>query len=184
MTLRRLALGATVGADDFKAALTCRQELTEAMDHLLDHFDAVISPPVLQSAPAVPHSLQDFPSSPSRAMAFNVTGHPAMSVPVGLSRDRLPLALQVAARAFDEATMFAIGHAIETITGWRNVIPSARRVFGRARQDRNAIWGHIPTRSPIFWSLAACVTSIPAPTLKWLRTGAGIWGGRAGISAF
>jgi aspartyl-tRNA(Asn)/glutamyl-tRNA(Gln) amidotransferase subunit A len=43
----------------------------------------------------------------------NLAGLPALSVPAGLSADRLPLGLQVIGRAFDEATVLRVGEAIE-----------------------------------------------------------------------
>jgi len=42
---------------------------------------------------------------------FNVTGTPAISVPTGLSASGLPLAMQIAGRAFDEPVIFRIAQA-------------------------------------------------------------------------
>ncbi len=44
-----------------------------------------------------------------------------MSVPVGLGRDRLPLAMQVAGRPFDEPSVFRVGRALEELTRWERV---------------------------------------------------------------
>jgi aspartyl-tRNA(Asn)/glutamyl-tRNA(Gln) amidotransferase subunit A len=43
-----------------------------------------------------------------------VTGHPALSVPCGLTAAGLPIGLQLVGRAFDEATLLRIGHAFES----------------------------------------------------------------------
>ena len=48
----------------------------------------------------------------------NLAGLPALSVPAGLSADRLPLGLQVIGRSIDEATVLRIGQAIETAAGF------------------------------------------------------------------
>src|SRR5262249_40519163 len=48
----------------------------------------------------------------------NLAGLPALSVPAGLSVDRLPLGLQVIGRAFDEATVLRVGQAIEQAAGF------------------------------------------------------------------
>ncbi len=53
-----------------------------------------------------------------QTIPFNVTGHPAMSVPTGLGAAGLPLSLQVVGRPFDEAMVFRIGRAIEKATAW------------------------------------------------------------------
>jgi aspartyl-tRNA(Asn)/glutamyl-tRNA(Gln) amidotransferase subunit A len=60
-------------------------------------------------------------SWPLQASPFNVTGHPALSVPVGLGRDGLPLAVQVVGRPFDEAGVLRVGRAVERMTGWEAV---------------------------------------------------------------
>ena len=45
---------------------------------------------------------------------INLAGLPAMSVPAGLSADKLPLGLQLIGRAFDEETLFRVGGVLET----------------------------------------------------------------------
>jgi aspartyl-tRNA(Asn)/glutamyl-tRNA(Gln) amidotransferase subunit A len=43
----------------------------------------------------------------------NLAGLPGISVPAGLSRDGLPLGLQVIGRAFDEETMLKVADVVE-----------------------------------------------------------------------
>ena len=50
-------------------------------------------------------------------VAVNLAGLPAMSVPAGFI-DGLPAGLQLVGRAFDEATLFAAGHALQSRTDW------------------------------------------------------------------
>jgi aspartyl-tRNA(Asn)/glutamyl-tRNA(Gln) amidotransferase subunit A len=47
----------------------------------------------------------------------NMAGLPAISVPGGLSAEGLPLGLQLIGRAFDEASLFSLGHVIEQSAG-------------------------------------------------------------------
>jgi aspartyl-tRNA(Asn)/glutamyl-tRNA(Gln) amidotransferase subunit A len=47
----------------------------------------------------------------------NMAGLPGLSVPAGLTEDRLPLGLQVIGRPFDEATMLRAGQVIEDAAG-------------------------------------------------------------------
>jgi aspartyl-tRNA(Asn)/glutamyl-tRNA(Gln) amidotransferase subunit A len=49
---------------------------------------------------------------------FNVTGHPCMAQPCGLSASGLPLSAQLVGRHFDEATVLRVGHAYEQAAGW------------------------------------------------------------------
>ncbi len=46
-------------------------------------------------------------------VSANLTGLPAISIPAGLSPDRLPIGVQLTGRMFDEATLFAAAHALE-----------------------------------------------------------------------
>ena len=46
---------------------------------------------------------------------FNLTGHPAISVPCGLNSEGLPIGLQIAGRAFDEETVIQVAHAYEQL---------------------------------------------------------------------
>ncbi len=47
------------------------------------------------------------------AVPASLAGLPGISVPAGLSADRLPLGLQLVGRAFDEATVLRAGAALE-----------------------------------------------------------------------
>ena len=51
-------------------------------------------------------------------MPFNVTGNPAMSIPTGLSKNGLPLSMQIVGRPFDEPMVLRIGAEVERITGF------------------------------------------------------------------
>ncbi|MCC7033197.1 MAG: Asp-tRNA(Asn)/Glu-tRNA(Gln) amidotransferase subunit GatA [Acidobacteria bacterium] len=46
-------------------------------------------------------------------VSANLTGLPAISIPAGLSPDRLPIGVQLTGRMFDEATLFAAAHVLE-----------------------------------------------------------------------
>ncbi|OAI39066.1 hypothetical protein AYO38_08325 [bacterium SCGC AG-212-C10] len=54
---------------------------------------------------------------------FNLTGMPAMSIPCGFSAAGMPVALQLAGRPFDEATVFQLGDAYEKATRWHEMHP-------------------------------------------------------------
>ena len=56
--------------------------------------------------------------------AANLAGLPAISVPCGLTTDRLPVGLQLTARPFDEATLLRAAHAFEQRTSWAREEPT------------------------------------------------------------
>lgn len=125
-TSGRFLLGAALTAADYVEALRVRGELAAAVNAVLGRYDALLTACALTTAPrfdAVPDSLAS--TSPMQTIPFNVTGHPAMSVPVGLGPDHLPLSVQVVGRPFDEAMVLRIGRAIERLTGWeRESLPA------------------------------------------------------------
>ena len=55
-------------------------------------------------------------------VSVNLAGLPAMSLPMGLSHDGLPLGLQLIGRAFDEATIFKTASALEQDAAFRKGI--------------------------------------------------------------
>jgi aspartyl-tRNA(Asn)/glutamyl-tRNA(Gln) amidotransferase subunit A len=50
-------------------------------------------------------------------VTVNMAGLPGISVPAGLDANALPLGLQLIGRAFDEETLFSLGHVIEQAAG-------------------------------------------------------------------
>jgi aspartyl-tRNA(Asn)/glutamyl-tRNA(Gln) amidotransferase subunit A len=54
---------------------------------------------------------------------FNLTGHPAASVPSGVSSAGLPIGLQLIGRYFDEASIFRAAAALEAAAPWADRRP-------------------------------------------------------------
>src|SRR5262249_34429820 len=55
---------------------------------------------------------------------FNLTGQPAMMLPVGRSAEGLPIAVQLAARHGDEATLFRLAGQLEKARPWWDKKPA------------------------------------------------------------
>ena len=51
---------------------------------------------------------------------FDLTHHPAMSVPCGL-RDGLPIGMMLIGKHFDESTIYRAAHAFEQGCNWREM---------------------------------------------------------------
>lgn len=54
---------------------------------------------------------------------FNMSGQPAMSVPLAWNKAGLPLGMMFSARFGDEATLFRLAGQLEQVRPWRNKIP-------------------------------------------------------------
>ena len=124
ITVRRFVAGISITASEYLNALRLRRRLTDEVNEILARYDGLITAVSLTTAPRFDE--QPLASAwPLQSSPFNLTGHPAMTVPVGLGTDGLPLAVQVIGRPFDEATVFRVGRAIETLSGWDRVqLPS------------------------------------------------------------
>jgi len=63
---------------------------------------------------------------------YNTTGLPAIVLPAGLTRDGLPIAIQVAAPPFAEGLLLAVARCIEAALGWSlPLLPRGRPPHGR-----------------------------------------------------
>lgn len=125
-TAGRLVIGATLSAADYLGALRLRRELVDATNAVLRDYDALLTATTLQTAPRLDDIANPMgTASPLQLTPFNVTGHPAISMPVGLSSAGLPLAVQLVGRPFDEAGLLKLGRQVEKVSGWLDIpLPS------------------------------------------------------------
>jgi aspartyl-tRNA(Asn)/glutamyl-tRNA(Gln) amidotransferase subunit A len=122
ITYQRFIVGAAITSADLMQALRMRRTLTAAVDATLDRYDALLTASCLITAPRFDGFLDTLVNaSPVQTIQFNVTGHPALSVPVGLAANGLPVGVQIAGRNWDEATVLRIGRAIEKLSGWEQI---------------------------------------------------------------
>jgi amidase len=49
---------------------------------------------------------------------FDMSGHPTLTLPGGLTSDGVPVGFQIVGRAFDEAAILAAGHVFQQATDW------------------------------------------------------------------
>jgi len=66
--------------------------------------------------------------SPTAWMAFtfpfNMTGHPAASIPSGWTSDGLPIGMQIVGKRFDELTVLQVSKAFEELAPWQDKRPN------------------------------------------------------------
>lgn len=102
---------------DYKAALQQGKRLRAAYDAVFTTgISVIISPGCEGSA----FSMADLLANPTkRSLAYrmyNLSGMPALTLPMGFGRNGLPLGLQLAARRFDEPLIYQIAEAFESVT--------------------------------------------------------------------
>ncbi|GGJ38667.1 amidase [Neoroseomonas lacus] len=116
----RIMPGAFVPATDYVQALRLQRVLAQQMFDALRDVDALVTASIWGEAPLMaPMRAEANFAAPPLTNPFNVSQLPALSLCNGFSAAGLPLSMQIAGRAFDEATVLRIGHAYEQATPWR-----------------------------------------------------------------
>ncbi|MBM3659754.1 MAG: amidase [Actinobacteria bacterium] len=97
-----------------------------------DDVDLLVSPTAGMVAPSVDWAPWDqsaaehmatFSGFPNFAQPFNLSGQPAISLPVGWSRDGLPIGVQLAGRSFEEAGLVRVARQLELALPWSDRRP-------------------------------------------------------------
>jgi amidase len=96
----------------------CMEGLRAKYDAILQEFDALVMP----STPMKSHRREDRApyTMVINTAPFDVTGHPGLSIPCGMS-DGWPIGLILIGRHFDDATLLRLGFAYEQSVDWRNI---------------------------------------------------------------
>jgi aspartyl-tRNA(Asn)/glutamyl-tRNA(Gln) amidotransferase subunit A len=112
--------GTAVTAVDYLQAMRLRGPMKEAVNALFERFDAIAAP--TRSTVAYPADVDfqqawpGFSAGPPLIPAGNLCGLPALCLPTGLGAEGLPTSLSLLGAAFDEATLVALGHDLQTRT--------------------------------------------------------------------
>ena len=107
-----------------------RTEVYDALEDVLDRYDVIISPTL--AVPPVVNARDGNTRGPVRingeavdpligwcmTYPINFTGHPAISVPAGLTSDGLPVGLQIIGRRHADETVLAVAAAFERMQSW------------------------------------------------------------------
>ncbi len=129
--LRRI--GAELTGMDVAAAVSTLRVAARAELARTVEFDAVLGP-TLSRRPARVGELRcdEDPEADFRAQfefspfcsAYNITGQPAINVPLNWTDDGLPIGVQLAGRVGDEETIIALAGQLERAAPWRDRHPS------------------------------------------------------------
>jgi aspartyl-tRNA(Asn)/glutamyl-tRNA(Gln) amidotransferase subunit A len=120
LAYQSLAAGFLLTKADAARAREVQRALTLALNRdVFSRFDAMACANVLSPAPRLDSFDGKTPRwTAMRTLPFNVTGHPALALPIGHSSNGLPLGMQIVGKAFDEAGVCQIGAAYEMATDW------------------------------------------------------------------
>ena len=126
-------MGRQYDAADYVIALQSLQQISRAVARFMLDYDLLLTPTVAE--PPVP--LGTFDSPPDNPLAgfhrsglfapftplANITGQPAMSVPLFSNSDNLPVGVHFIGRFGDEATLLRLAAQLEAARPWSNRWP-------------------------------------------------------------
>ncbi len=126
-------------AEDYQLAAFRRGALFKTVQGWLEKADALLMPTLTRTALPIESNLYDPIDIDGEAMPevraawfpytmpFNLTGHPAITLPAGLASDGLPLAVQLVGRFRRDADLLRLAATLEARGGWNGRIAGESR---------------------------------------------------------
>ena len=118
----RIYLGVLTGSADYLQAQRIRSKLKSECAEVFKRVDILALPCQTSTAPTFEEvdALDTLRKhlAPEYQSPFNLAGLPALSLPCGLSRSRLPVALQLVGKPFDEMRVFQAAYAYQEQARW------------------------------------------------------------------
>jgi Asp-tRNA(Asn)/Glu-tRNA(Gln) amidotransferase A subunit family amidase len=137
VTLATAKVGERVTAADYVRATQAAHRLSRQMAAFHATWDVLLTPGLATAPPPlgfIDMMMADYDEYWRRVFAFspftvwfNITGQPALVLPLGQSASGLPVAVQLAARFGDEATLFRLGAQLEAARPWIGRKPAVMR---------------------------------------------------------
>jgi len=117
-------MGRTLSAVDFARLQARRAALTGELSTLLASVDLLLAPVMaraawsLETLAAAGRDPESVAGRLRYTAPFDLSGHPTLTLPGGMTTDGVPTGFQIVGRAFHEASILAAGHAYQQATDW------------------------------------------------------------------
>lgn len=113
-----------ITAVDYLRCQRIRTEICRDIAALFSRYDIILGSTTLQCAPPIDADLSTiFAGGNTIEAAENIVGLPAISVPCGFNKKKLPIGLKIIGKPFDEARVVALAHVYQTVTQWHTKRP-------------------------------------------------------------
>ncbi|MDP1853850.1 MAG: Asp-tRNA(Asn)/Glu-tRNA(Gln) amidotransferase subunit GatA [Candidatus Omnitrophota bacterium] len=128
---RRIILGTYVLSSGYYDAYYLRAQKVRTLikrdfDTAFKEIDCIITP----TSPTPAFKIGEKATDPLKmylsdiyTISVNLAGVPAISIPCGFTKEKLPVGLQIIAKPFDEEMLFKAAFAYESQTNWRKIKP-------------------------------------------------------------
>lgn len=100
----------------YNKALKIRKEIANSFEKVFKDYDLVIGP----TTTCLPYEIGEFLQDPNRSfmddvltIPVNMAGLPGMSIPIGFSKNHLPIGMQIIGNKWEEAVMYKLASFIE-----------------------------------------------------------------------
>jgi aspartyl-tRNA(Asn)/glutamyl-tRNA(Gln) amidotransferase subunit A len=128
-----LQVGNFLPAVDYIKAQRVRREVRAAWARLFGDFDCFVTPSAplaatrfgQRSAMLGGREVPLVRAYLDLTLPFNLSGHPALSVPCGFTADGLPIGMQLVGRPFDEGLILSVAHQYQQMVDWHERRPEA-----------------------------------------------------------
>jgi aspartyl-tRNA(Asn)/glutamyl-tRNA(Gln) amidotransferase subunit A len=108
-----------ITAVDYLRCQRIRSEICRDVAALFTHYDIILGSTTLQCAPPIDADLNAiFAGGNTIEAAENLVGLPAISVPCGFSKKKLPIGLKIIGKPFDETKILELAHVYQSLTDW------------------------------------------------------------------
>jgi Asp-tRNA(Asn)/Glu-tRNA(Gln) amidotransferase A subunit family amidase len=127
-------IGRRYSVSDLKAGEVQREMMFERVCKFFKKYDVLVTPTLacpafkLEKDIMGPNMIDGKKINPTIdwlpfTYPFNLTGHPAASIPCGWTKDGLPIGMQIVGRRFDELTVLQASKAFEELQPWQEKRP-------------------------------------------------------------
>jgi len=133
----RIKDGLNYSGVDIRRADAHRTHLYDALQNILNEYDAIIAPSLIVPTRIYSRICQETRSLDETVTVagvelnatyayrnfhlFNMTGHPAATVPTGLDEDGLPTGIQIIGERYDDETVLSVSAAFEEERPWHEL---------------------------------------------------------------
>ena len=100
----------------YNKALSIRDDIKKEFDRIFKEYDFVIGPTTVTTA----YNLDDPMDDPSKSfmddvlvIPVNMAGLPGLNIPVGLSKEKMPIGMHIIGNRFEEAKMYQLASFLE-----------------------------------------------------------------------